>query len=91
MFNKLFGKDSVPLDKWCKCKGFSDEDIVALKRSMNGRKVTVQTVKPAEEDYIKRLAEAREIIRELLTCCRNYPEGNLEKMQRAEQFLSSLE
>lgn len=46
-----------------------------------------KTVKLAEEDCIKQLAEAREIIKELLSCARNYPEGNLEKMQRAEQFL----
>ena len=46
-----------------------------------------KTVKLAEEDCIKQLAEAREIIKELLSCARNYPEGNLEKMQIAEQFL----
>ena len=46
-----------------------------------------KTVKLAEKDCIKRLAEAREIIKGLLSCARNYPEGNLEKMQRAEQFL----
>lgn len=40
-----------------------------------------KTVKLAEEDCIKQLAEAREIIKELLSCARNYPEGNLEKMQ----------
>lgn len=46
-----------------------------------------KTVKLVEEDCIKRLAEAREIIKGLLSCARNYPEGNLEKMQRAENFL----
>lgn len=49
-----------------------------------------KTVKLAEEDCIKQLAEAREIIKGLLSCARNYPEGNLEKMQRAEQFLKEL-
>ena len=50
-----------------------------------------KTVKLVEEDCIKRLAEAREIIKGLLSCARNYPEGNLEKMQRAEQFLGGKE
>ena len=33
------------------------------------------------------LTKAKEIIRELLTCARNYPESNKQKMQKAEQFL----
>lgn len=41
-----------------------------------------------KEEEIKQLAEAKEIIKDLLSCARNYPEGNLEKMQRAEQFLN---
>ena len=31
--------------------------------------------------------QAKEIIRELLTCARNYPESNKQKMQKAEAFL----
>lgn len=50
-----------------------------------------KTVKLAEKDCIKRLAEAREIIKGLLSCARNYPEGNLEKMQKAEKFLKEIE
>ena len=38
-----------------------------------------ETTKELQEDFIKQLAEAREIIKELLSCARNYPEGNLEK------------
>ena len=37
----------------------------------------------------EQLAKAKEIIRELLTCARNYPESNKQKMQKAEQFLNS--
>lgn len=33
------------------------------------------------------LAQAKEIIKELLPCCRNYPQENAEKMKQAEQFL----
>ena len=36
------------------------------------------------------LTKATEIIRELLTCARNYPESNKQKMQKAEQFLSEV-
>ena len=35
----------------------------------------------------KVIKQAKEIIKDLLSCARNYPEGNLEKMQRAEAFL----
>ena len=37
----------------------------------------------------KENAEAKEIIRELLTCARNYPESSKQKMQKAEAFLNS--
>lgn len=66
MLDKLFGKDSMPLDEWCRSKGFSDEDISALKRSMNGRKVTVDLRKvlqarknsPQFEEDIRKIQQA---------------------------------
>jgi len=39
------------------------------------------------KEYAEQLTKAKEIIRELLTCARNYPESNKQKMQKAEQFL----
>lgn len=39
----------------------------------------------------EQLTKAEEIIRELLTCARNYPESNKQKMQKAEQFLNEVE
>lgn len=66
MFGKLFDKDSMSLDEWCKSKGFSDEDIVALKRSVNGRKVIVDLHKvlqarknsPQFEEDIRKIQQA---------------------------------
>ena len=37
------------------------------------------------------LIEAKKIIRSLLTCCRNYPQENAEKMRRAEKFIKDSE
>lgn len=60
------GSDSVPLDEWCKSKGFSDEDTVALKRNMSGRKVTVDLREvlharknsPQVEEAIRKIQQA---------------------------------
>lgn len=39
----------------------------------------------------KKLTKAIEIIKGLLSCCRNYPQENAEKMKQAEQFLKEIE
>ena len=39
----------------------------------------------------KKLTKAIEIIKKLLSCCRNYPQENAEKMEEAEQFLKEIE
>jgi len=39
----------------------------------------------------KQIFKAKEIIKGLLSCCRNYPQENAEKMEQAEQFLSEVE
>ena len=36
-----------------------------------------------------KLFKAKEIIKGLLSCCRNYPQENAEKMEQAEQFLKA--
>lgn len=43
--------------------------------------------KSKREDYKNQLAQAKKIIKGLLSCCRNYPQENAEKMEQAEQFL----
>ena len=47
--------------------------------------------KGAEFGYSKSKNEAKEIIKGLLSCCRNYPQENAEKVERAEQFISEVE
>ncbi len=37
------------------------------------------------------LTKAKEIIKGLMPCCRNYPQENAEKMEQAEQFLKEIE
>lgn len=39
----------------------------------------------------KKLTKAIEIIKKLLSCCRNYTQENAEKMEEAEQFLKEIE
>lgn len=40
-----------------------------------------------KSEVIGKFTKAKEIIKELLSCCRNYPQENAEKIERAEQFL----
>ena len=39
----------------------------------------------------KRLIKAKEIIKGLLSCCRNYPQENAGKIEQAEQFIREVE
>lgn len=41
-------------------------------------------------DALKNLTKAKEIIKGLLLCCRNYPQENAEKVEQAEQFLEKV-
>ena len=36
------------------------------------------------------LEQAKEIIKQLLSCSRNYPQENADKIQQAEQFLNGV-
>ena len=44
-----------------------------------------------ESKQEEQLTNAKEIIKGLLSCCRNYPQENAEKIERAEQFLKETE
>ena len=57
-----------------------------LKNLEDENKRLLQSCEGAAMMY-KDLCKAREIIRSLLTYCRNYPQQALEKIQQAEQFL----
>ena len=39
-------------------------------------------------EFAEHLTKATEIIKGLLSCCRNYPQENAEKVKQAEQFLN---
>lgn len=45
------------------------------------------------DDFVnaQEFTKAIEIIKKLLSCCRNYPQENAEKMEEAEQFLKEIE
>lgn len=61
-----------------------------LKNLEDENKRLLQSCEGATMMY-KDLCKAREIIRNLLTYCRNYPQQALEKIQQAEQFLREEE
>ena len=54
-----------------------------------GTKQIQKAYELGKSELEKENAEAKEIIRELLTCARNYPESSKQKMQKAEAFLNS--
>lgn len=41
--------------------------------------------------FAERFEKSIEIIKGLLSCCRNYPQENAEKMKQAEQFIKEIE
>lgn len=41
-------------------------------------------------EFAERFEKSKEIIKGLLSCCRNYPQENAEKMEQAEQFLKLI-
>ena len=54
----------------------------------------VRNTKATDESFALltiQLIEAKKIIRSLLTCCRNYPQENAEKMRQAEKFIKDSE
>ena len=42
-------------------------------------------------EFAERFEKSIEIIKGLLSCCRNYPQENAEKMEQAEQFIKEIE
>lgn len=63
-----------------------ERENAELKEKLNFSTQYYQGEKAKEQ-----LTTAKEIIKSLLTCCRNYPQENAEKMYRAEQFLKEVE
>lgn len=42
-------------------------------------------------EFAERFEKSIEIIKGLLSCCRNYPQENAEKIEQAKQFLKEIE
>ena len=42
-------------------------------------------------EFAEQFEKSKEIIKGLLSCCRNYPQENAEKMKQAKQFLKEIE
>ncbi len=42
-------------------------------------------------EFAERFEKSIKIIKGLLSCCRNYPQENAEKMKHAEQFIKEIE
>ena len=68
-----------------------EEIIVDLEKENSDLKQKYNRVDIIGYDALKNLTKAKEIIKGLLPCCRNYPQENAEKMEQAEQFLKDLE
>ncbi|MBO7716644.1 MAG: hypothetical protein J6S85_23965 [Methanobrevibacter sp.] len=61
-----------------------------LKDALKGKRCNCMTYLNFK-DLEKELTKAEEIIKGLLSCCRNYPQENAEKMEQAEQFIKEIE
>lgn len=64
-----------------------EKENAELKRN---KKTVVHLAECLEEKQEEQLAQAKKIIKGLLSCCRNYPQENAEKMKQAEQFLNDI-
>ena len=55
--------------------------------------MTDEEIDKMADDFVnaQEFTKAIEIIKKLLSCCRNYPQENAEKMEEAEQFLKEIE
>jgi len=69
--------------RWKDC----EKENAELKRN---KKTVVHLAECLEEIQDKQLAQAKKIIKGLLSCCRNYPQENAKKIEQAEQFLEKV-
>lgn len=76
----------------------AEEYIKSLeKENAELKKWKEDTIRARGNDYMAwsrqndQLIKAKEIIKRLLSCSRNYPQENADKIQQAEQFLKESE
>ena len=68
-----------------------EEIIVDLEKENSDLKEKYNRVDIIGYDALKNLTKAKEIIKGLLSCCRNYPQENAEKVEQARQFIKEIE
>ena len=93
---KFFGKptDLVDLDNLRIFKNGYLAGAEPREKRIEELEAIVRNTKATDESFALltiQLIEAKKIIRSLLTCCRNYPQENAEKMRQAEKFIKDSE
>lgn len=68
-----------------------ENENAELKVDNDARRFAMNMSEKVEKQLREQLSKAKEIIKGLLSCCRNYPQENAEKMKQAEQFLKEGE
>ena len=63
-------------------------ELKELKKKKEEIEIMMNFCKACKKMHTDLLNKAKEIIKGLLSCCRNYPQENAEKMKQAEQFLN---
>ena len=70
------------------CLGYGYEEIdEPCEQCSNCIKCESGSYQLGETEKDDQLTKAKEIIKGLLSCCRNYPQENAEKMEQAKKFL----
>lgn len=76
------------------CEIETSKEIMEMRNRIAELEGIIRNTKATDESFALltlQLIEAKKIIRSLLTCCRNYPQENAEKMHQAEKFIKDSE
>lgn len=72
-------------------KGYGEIDVKELVRLFESRGYRLDGAYKENIKLQDQLTKVKEIIKGLLSCCRNYPQENAEKIKQAEQLLKEIE
>ena len=86
----LFERNTILLNENERLKKENAELKRKILNTQDAVTMQMYTNKANKEIADKQLTKAKEIIKDLLSCCRNYPQKNAEKMEQAEQFLKDI-
>ena len=88
-----YSDDDCPND-WANIAHYAEENLEKAFKRISELEAIARNTKATDESFALltlQLIEAKKIIRSLLTCCRNYPQENAEKMRQAEKFIKDSE